>query len=243
VDTGPDRRAGPSPAARGEAAAHVLLVLRDAAEARTLASELRYHGLEPSLAASARHAIALAQAQPPDLVLLDRAGHDLDGLEALRRLLAHRPRTPVILLADAPSWQDEVRSLDLGAADYVRRPYCREVLLARLRAALRRSAPAAAPPVLAFADLRLDLAARTAVRGERSLDLTRQEFELLRRLLGQPGRVFPKLELLEAVWGLPTADANVVEVYVARLRRKLEAGGAPRLIHTVRGVGYTLRLG
>ena len=145
------------------------------------------------------------------------------------------------MLTARDAMADRVEGLDAGADDYLVKPFAYEELLARVRALLRRRAPAGPAP-LTFADLVLDPTAHEVRRGERTIELTAQEFELLQQFLANPRRVLSRPQLLDAVWGLPAATAsNVVDVYVGYLRTKLEAAGEPRLIHTVRGVGYVLR--
>jgi two-component system response regulator MprA len=174
-------------------------------------------------------------------VVLDVMMPGLDGLEVLRRLRAGDAQLPVLMLTakDAPS--DQVEGLRTGADDYVVKPFEFEVLVARIQALLRRR-DAERPPVLRFADLRLDTGTRQACRGERAVELTSLEFDLLHQFLEHPRQVLPKETLLERVWGYDFGgNGNVVEVYVMQLRQKLEAGGEPRLIHTLRGAGYVLR--
>jgi DNA-binding response OmpR family regulator len=165
----------------------------------------------------------------------------IDGLEVLRRLRAGDTRLPVIMLTakDAPA--DQVQGLETGADDYVVKPFTFEVLLARVRALLRRQ-QAEHPPVLTFADLTLDTGGHTVRRGAREVILTSLEFKLLQAFLEHPQQVLSKEVLLDRVWGYDFGgNANVVEVYVKQLRQKLESAGEPRLLHTIRGAGYVLR--
>jgi two-component system, OmpR family, response regulator MprA len=165
------------------------------------------------------------------------------GLETCRRLRADGDDVPVLVLTARDSVADRVAGLDAGADDYLVKPFALEELLARLRALLRRSqAPTEEDDALAFADLRLDQATREVTRGERSIRLTRTEFALLELFLRHPRQVLGRDLILEQVWGydFPTT-ANSLEVYVGYLRRKTEADGEPRLLHTVRGIGYSLR--
>ena len=167
----------------------------------------------------------------------------LDGLEVLARLRAADAHLPILLLTarDAPA--DQVRGLQDGADDYVVKPFTFEVLVARVRALLRRRAEER-PTALRFADLALDRATRRARRGPRAIDLTATEFTLLQEFLAHPQRVLPKSYLMDRVWGYDfDGNANVLEVFVKQLRQKLEAGGESRLIHTLRGSGYVLREG
>jgi two-component system response regulator MprA len=167
----------------------------------------------------------------------------MDGLETCRRMRAAGIDLPVLMLTARDEVSDRVAGLDAGADDYLPKPFALEELLARLRALLRRAPDAgSADESLRFADLALDRATREVTRGERAIHLTRTEFALLEMLLLHPRRVLTREQLLEEVWGydFPTT-ANSLEVYVGYLRRKTEEGGEPRLVHTVRGVGYVLR--
>ena len=177
----------------------------------------------------------------PDLVILDIMMPGLDGLEVLRRLRAADPKLPVLLLTamDAPA--DQIEGLRRGADDYVVKPFTFGVLLARVQALLRRS-EADRPPILRYSDLSLDMGTRRAQRGTRDIALTKTEFELLEELLRQPRRVLSREILMDHVWGYDfDGNTNVLEVYIRQLRQKLEEAGEPRLIQTVRGVGYVLR--
>jgi len=175
-----------------------------------------------------------------DVILLDLGLPGRDGLEILSALRQRGTKTPVLVLTARDTLQDRVSGLDAGADDYLIKPFAYEELLARVRALLRRRIPAS--DTLVFGDLVLDPAAREVHRAGRAIDLTAQEFDLLHHFLGHPRQVLSRAQLLDAVWGLPAATAsNVVDVYVGYLRTKLEAAGEPRLLHTVRGVGYVLR--
>jgi two-component system response regulator MprA len=168
----------------------------------------------------------------------------LDGLEACRRLRSAGEDLPILVLTARDAVSDRVAGLDAGADDYLPKPFALEELLARLRALLRRTQPAFSSEngQLSFADLTLDPLAREVTRGERTVRLTRTEFNLLELLMRHPRQVLTRSQILEEVWGFdfPTT-ANSLEVYVGYLRRKTEAAGEPRLIHTVRGIGYALR--
>lgn len=219
----------------------ILVVDDDPALTSVLRRSLAYEGFAVDTASSGTEALALARVQAPDLVILDIMLPGLDGLEVLRRLRAADPQLPIVMLTarDAPT--DQVQGLELGADDYVVKPFTFEVLLARVRALLRRR-EAERPPVLRFADLSLDTGTRRARRGEREIDLTATEYDLLAQFLQHPRRVLPKEFLMERVWGYDFGgNTNVLEVYVKQLRQKLEANGEPRLIHTLRGTGYVLR--
>lgn len=220
-----------------------LLVVDDEPAVRdALARALRLEGYEVELAADGREALAALAARPADVVVLDVLMPGLDGLEVCRRLRADGDRTPILMLTARVDVSDRVAGLDAGADDYLPKPFALDELLARLRALLRRSGAGDREPSLRFADLVLDPGAREVRRGERQIELTRTEFELLDLFMRNPGQVLTRSLIFERVWGYdfgPTS--NSLEVYVGYLRRKTEAGGEPRLIQTVRGVGYALR--
>jgi two-component system, OmpR family, response regulator MprA len=177
-----------------------------------------------------------------DAVVLDVLMPNLDGFEVCRRLRASGNRTPVLILTARDSEEDTIRGLDLGADDYLVKPFALGELLARMRALLRRTRPAGEDAPLWFAGLSLDLQTREASRAGRALDLTRTEYALLELFMRNPRQVLTRELIMERVWNYdfgPTS--NPLEVYISYLRRKTEAGGEPRLIHTVRGVGYALR--
>ena len=219
----------------------ILAIDDDPAVTSVLKRGLSYEGFAVDTAGSGEEGLAIARERPPDVVILDIMMPGIDGVEVLRRLRAADAQLPVLLLTakDAPA--DQVRGLGQGADDYVAKPFTFEVLVARVRALLRRH-DADRPPVLRFADLMLDTGTRRARRGEREFDLTSTEYDLLRQFLEHPRRVLPKEALLERVWGYDFGgNTNVLEVYVKQLRQKLEAEGESRLIHTLRGTGYVLR--
>ncbi|MBF6612506.1 MAG: response regulator transcription factor [Chloroflexi bacterium] len=219
----------------------ILVIDDDPGVTSVLKRGLSYEGFAVDTASSGHEGLDVARLRYPDLVILDVMMPGIDGLETLRRLRAADTQLPVLMLTgkDAPS--DQVEGLERGADDYVVKPFTFEVLLARVRALLRRH-ETEHPDVLRFADLGLDTGARRAQRGERSIDLTSIEFDLLRQLMEHPQRVLPKEFLLDRVWGYDFGGStNIVEVYVKQLRQKLEAEGEPRLIHTLRGSGYVLR--
>ena len=220
----------------------ILVVDDEPAVRESVDRALRLDGYRTELAADGREALDALAVAPPDAVVLDVLMPEVDGLEVCRRLRAAGDRTPVLMLTARDAVADRVRGLDAGADDYLVKPFALEELRARLRALLRRAAPATGAEVLRFADVVLDPAAHTAARGGRDVELTRTEFLLLELFLRHPRQVLTRSVVFEHVWGYdfgPTS--NSLEVYVGYLRRKLEAAGEPRLIHTVRGVGYVLR--
>ena len=204
---------------------------------------LAFNGYQVDLAVDGKDALDAVQHRRPDAMVLDVMMPRLDGLEVCRRMREAGDELPLLVLTARDAVSDRVAGLDAGADDYLPKPFALEELLARLRALLRRRtvdelAARAGTPALTFADLSLDPDTREVRRGERSISLTCTEFSLLELLLAHPRRA----QILEQVWGydFPTTG-NALEVYVGYLRRKTEADGEPRLIHTVRGVGYVLR--
>jgi len=219
----------------------ILVVDDDPAVTTVLKRGLTYRGFTVDTAATGPAALAAAEARYPDLVILDVMLPGLDGLAVLARLRAADPHLPVLLLTarDAPA--DQVAGLEQGADDYVVKPFTFEVLLARVGALLRRR-DADRPAVLRFDDVTLDTGSRTAKRGEREIELTSTEFDLLLQFLEHPRQVLSRDLLMDRVWGYTfEGKGNVLEVYVSQLRQKLEASGEPRLIQTLRGAGYALR--
>ncbi|WP_041231138.1 response regulator transcription factor [Deinococcus peraridilitoris] len=204
---------------------------------------LTYEGYAVDVAPSGEAGLRIARERQPDLVILDVMMPGLDGLEVLRRLRAVEADLPVILLTAKDAPNDQVAGLEAGADDYVTKPFRFDVLLARVRALLRRHQNIR-QEVLRFADVCMDIGAHSVTRGTRDIVLTAQEFRLFQVFLEQPTRVLSKAALLDRAWGIDyLGDANVVEVYVKQLRQKLEAERESRLIHTIRGVGYVLREG
>jgi two-component system, OmpR family, response regulator len=209
-----------------------------------VATVLRYEGFEVAVAATGRGALRTAAEFEPSLIVLDVMLPDLDGFEVHRRLTAEGRAAPVLFLTARDATEDKVRGLSLGADDYVTKPFSLEELVARVRAILRRTAPAREEreaSVLRFADLEMDEDAHQVSRGGELIDLTATEYNLLRYLMLNARRVLSKGQILDHVWHYDfRGDANVVETYVSYLRRKVDAA-EPHLIHTVRGAGYVLR--
>ncbi|HTK66784.1 MAG TPA: response regulator transcription factor [Pseudonocardia sp.] len=223
----------------------ILVVDDDRAVRESLRRSLAFNGYQVELAGDGQAALSAILASRPDAVVLDVMMPRLDGLEVCRRLRSAGDDMPILVLTARDAVSDRVAGLDAGADDYLPKPFALEELLARLRALLRRRGSSDADDradVLSFADLTLDPDTREVRRGERSISLTRTEFSLLELLLANPRRVLSRSRILEDVWGydFPTTG-NALEVYVGYLRRKTEQDGEPRLIHTVRGVGYVLR--
>ena len=193
-----------------------------------------------ALAEDGQQALDLLAASAVDAIVLDVAMPRIDGLEVCRRLRAAGDRTPVLMLTARDAIDDRVDGLDAGADDYLVKPFALRELLARLRALLRRLEPDG--PTLSFADLRLDRSAHEVHRGNRLIELSRTEFTLLELFLEHPRQVLTRATLFERVWGYDFgATSNALGVYIGYLRRKTEAGGERRLLHTVRGIGYVLR--
>ncbi|MQY05001.1 response regulator transcription factor [Actinomadura macrotermitis] len=226
---------------------HRVLVVDDEAGIRDLmCTALRFHGFRPVTAGTGAEALREAAARRPDLVLLDVMLPDIDGFEVCRRLRAAGDDVPVIFLTARDTPSDTVTGLTLGGDDYVTKPFSIEALIARVRAVLRRTAPAggaapAAGEVLRSGDLELNEADWTVRRAGTEVDLSPTEFRLLAHLMRNAGRVLSRAQLLEAVWGWDQhGSPQVVETYISYLRRKLDPLGPP-LIHTRRGIGYILR--
>ncbi len=222
---------------------HVLVVDDEPAVRESLERSLRFEGYEVSLASDGEQALAAVAKQVPDVVILDVLMPRLDGLQTCRQLRARGESLPILMLTARDGVADRVVGLDAGADDYLVKPFALEELLARLRALLRRRPDEDDPDqVLAFSDLSLDPVTRDVKRGDRSLSLTVTEFNLLEMFLEHPRQVLTRGQIVERVWGFALEySSNSLEVYVGYLRRKLEADGEPRLLHTVRGVGYVLR--
>ena len=216
-----------------------LLVVDDDPDVRdSLRRSLEFEGYEVTTAADG--AEALRRLTGVDLAILDLMMPVLDGSEACRRLRAAGERLPVLMLTARDALGDKVTGLDAGADDYLVKPFALEELLARVRALLKQNRHRAVPPLLQFADLRMDPVERAVCRGGVKLDLTPTEFDLLAVFLAEPGRLLTKPHLKHAVWGHDHGTNNL-DVYIGYLRRKTEAGGRSRLLHTVRGLGFILR--
>jgi two-component system response regulator MprA len=225
----------------------VLVVDDDKAVRESLRRSLEFNGYDVSVASDGAEALAGLSAgagSAPDVVVMDVMMPRLDGIETTRALRAAGNDVPILVLTARDAVGDRVEGLDAGADDYLTKPFALQELLARLRALLRRATVPVgeADELLTFSDLSMDIATRDVRRGERAIELTRTEFTLLEMFLRRPRRVLERSFILEEVWGydFPTT-ANSLEVYVGYLRRKTEAEGETRLIHTVRGVGYVLK--
>jgi two-component system response regulator MprA len=201
---------------------------------------LTFEGYRVEVAADGPTGLAMARENPPDFVILDWMLPGMDGLEVCRRLRAAGP-LPILMLTAKDSVSDRVQGLDAGADDYLIKPFSFDELLARIRALLRRAAPAQ-PEVMRFADLTLDTGTRQAFRADRPIELTAKEYELLELFMRHPRQVLTREVIYDRVWGYDFGgESNIIEVYVRYLRQKTEAHNETRLLHTVRGVGYVLR--
>lgn len=221
----------------------ILVTDDDRAVRESLRRSLTFNGYTVDLAGDGVEALGRVEHNRPDALVLDVMMPRMDGLEVCRRLRSAGDDLPILILTARDSISERVVGLDAGADDYLPKPFALEELLARLRALLRRTTtdPAISEEMV-FEDLTLDPVTREVTRGTRSISLTRTEFSLMEMLIMNPRRVLTRSRILEEVWGydFPTSG-NALEVYVGYLRRKTEAEGEPRLIHTVRGVGYVLR--
>lgn len=228
--------------------ATVLVVEDDRSIATVLRRGLTFEGYRVELADTGTQALEIARGAMPDIVILDIMIPGVDGLEVCRRIRAAGEDVPILMLTARDEVVDRVAGLDAGADDYMVKPFAFEELLARVRALLRRRArqdeerERAPTDVLRFEDLTLDPSTRYAWRGERRIELTTREFDLLLLFLRHPNQVLPRDTIMERVWGYDfPGESNVLEVYISNLRRRLEADGEPRLLQTVRGAGYVLR--
>ncbi|MBD1907656.1 response regulator transcription factor [Funiculus sociatus GB2-A5] len=221
--------------------AHILLVEDEVKLARFIELELGYEGYQVSVANDGLSGITAARESNPDLLILDWMLPGLSGLEICRRLRTTGNKVPIILLTAKDEVSDRVAGLDAGADDYVVKPFSIEELLARVRAHLRRTQEEN-PDILQFEDLSLNRTTREVFRGDRAIELTAKEFDLLQHLLAHPRQVITRDRILEQVWGYDfMGDSNIIEVYIRYLRLKLEENNEKRLVQTVRGVGYVLR--
>jgi DNA-binding response OmpR family regulator len=219
----------------------VLVVEDDEEIAHVLQRSLRLEGYEVRIAGDGEEALDQSAAFNPDLVILDLGLPKIDGIEVARRLRS-ADDVPILMLTARDALESRVEGLDSGADDYLVKPFERQELLARLRALLRRRPPRGMAP-LRVGDLMLNPDTHEVSRGDRRIDLTQREFELLEYLMRNERLVISRQKLLDEVWGYdPFSITNTIEVFVSNLRRKLEAGGEPRLLHTVRGAGYVLRV-
>jgi DNA-binding response OmpR family regulator len=220
----------------------VLVVEDDDEIALALQRSLRMEGYDVRLAEDGVDALDQAHAFLPDVVLLDLGLPKLDGIEVAKELRKREDDVGILMLTARDGLEDRVAGLDTGADDYIVKPFERQELLARMRALLRRRPPRGSAP-LVMGDLRLNPDTHEVARGERAIDLTQREFELLEYLMRNERIVVSRQRLLDEVWGYdPFSITNTIEVFVSNLRRKLEADGEPRLLHTIRGAGYVLRV-
>jgi two-component system response regulator MprA len=223
--------------------AHILIVDDESRVTSALRRTLAYEGYQVSTAADGESALTLAHTKPPDLVILDLMLPGIDGLEVCRRLRAAEDGIAVLMLTARDTVADKVAGLETGADDYLVKPFALEELLARVKALLRRRQPSEINrEVLIFEDLELDTATRLAKRGNRIIDLSTTEYELLTLFLRNPRIVLTRGILMDRIWGKDfEGGPNVLEVYIGHLRSKLEQQGEKRLIQTIRGAGYVLR--
>jgi two-component system response regulator MprA len=241
-----------SPAEADRDTQRILIVDDEPAVREALQRSLAFEGYDTQVAVDGVDALDKATLYRPDLVVLDIQMPRMDGLTAARRIRGAGDTTPILMLTARDTVGDRVTGLDAGADDYLVKPFELDELFARVRALLRRSSYAAASGAgtvqeddsLTFADLRMNLATREVTRAARPVELTRTEFTLLEMFMAHPRQVLTREQILKAVWGFDfEPSSNSLDVYVMYLRRKTEAGGEPRLVHTVRGVGYVLRQG
>ena len=219
----------------------VLVIEDEARIAQFIERGLIYEGYRVTVARDGKVGLATARDNPPDLVILDWMLPGLDGLEVCKRLRA-ASEVPILMLTAKDDVKDRVMGLDAGADDYLVKPFSVDELLARIRALFRRTTPASRPDILRFSDLTLDTGTHRAYRGEQAIDLTAKEYELLELFMRNPRQVLTRDVIFDRVWDYDFGgESNIIEVYVRYLRQKTETDEKPRLIHTVRGVGYVLR--
>lgn len=224
-----------------ETASTILVVEDDAAVRDALERALGFEGYSIETATDGAVALSMLRGGDVDLIVLDVMMPHLDGIETCRRIRASGDTVPILMLTAKTTVGDRVEGLDAGADDYMAKPFALDELLARIRALLRRSSGDVSQ-VLSFDDLTIDPGARTATRNGRDLELTKTEFDLLLLLARAPGIVLDRDTIYEEIWGIDfMTSSNSLDVYIGYLRRKTEAAGETRLIHTVRGVGYVLR--
>ena len=223
------------------ASERVLVIEDEARIAQFIERGLIYEGYRVSVARDGQSGLMIARDNPPDLVILDWMLPGLDGLEVCKRLRAASD-IPILMLTAKDDVKDRVTGLDAGADDYLVKPFSVDELMARVRALFRRSQPVSRPEILRFADLTLDTGTHRAYRSDKPIDLTAKEYELLELFMRNPRQVLTRDVIFDRVWGYDFGgESNIIEVYVRYLRQKTETDGMPRLIHTVRGVGYVLR--
>lgn len=224
--------------------AEKILVIEDEVRiAQFLERGLIYEGYRVDVAHEGRTGLTMARDNPPDLVILDWMLPGIDGLEVCKRLRS-ASTIPILMLTAKEEVENRIQGLDAGADDYIVKPFSFDELLARIRALFRRSTPSSHPEVLHFGDLALDTGTHRAMRGNRAIDLTAKEYELLDLFMRHPRQVLTREVIFDRVWSYDFGgESNIIEVYVRYLRQKTEGENEPRLLHTVRGVGYVLREG
>lgn len=221
----------------------VLIVDDDQKLLKMLQRTLTYEGLKVLTATNGLEALAQVDASQPEVIILDWMMPKMDGIEVLKRLRAENNQTFILMLTARDALENRIEGLEGGADDYLVKPFAPAELVARVHAMLRRTESKRAESAVAFGDLRLDPTTHEAYHGDDALDLTPTEFDLLHFFLRHPRQVLERAQILNAVWGYDFGgDDNVLEVYVGYLRKKLEAGGRSRLIQTVRGIGYVLKV-
>jgi len=222
--------------------AHIMLVDDDDAIRDMVGTALRYAGFDITVAVDGRDAMGKLAQSPPDLLVLDVLMPGIDGFEVCRRLRAQREDTPIIFMTARASSRDVLEGFARGGDDYITKPFVIDELVARIRAVLNRSGRLGEDETLRCADLELDVDRHEVRRSGQRIDLSPTEFNLLRYLLANAGRVLSKQQILDRVWSYDfDGDAHVVETYISSLRQRIEVAGTSPLIHTIRGVGYTLR--
>lgn len=222
-------------------AERILLIEDEVGIADFLKRGLIYEGYRVDVAYDGQQGLDMARDTPPDMVILDWMLPGLDGLEVCKRLRAASD-VPILMLTAKDEIKDRVAALDTGADDYLVKPFSVDELMARVRALFRRSTPTSRPEILRFADLTLDTGTHRAYRGDRPIDLTAKEYELLELFMRNPRQVLTRDVIFDRVWGYDFGgESNIIEVYVRYLRQKTEQENETRLVHTVRGVGYVLR--